>query len=251
MATKSAGKPDVSKARLAALKKLGLLKDVSARGTLSAAQKKSINAQFKKHHAIADAPKGTYHKQDVSQLSPGVRKSLEKSGVSIINGTAFVRTENYKSVKIVRKKYKDSTGAVAYMTGIERETANGRKKSFTIIGSRLEQAQWAERLTRDWEAAHLKEGQFVALQAFDNSPMMRSNTITLDSLLKYESQIKYHDNAEKVREGLKVVVISVKDLSDFDANTKSRKQVNAEKYQRKKKEKKTQTKKLTGRVKRK
>jgi hypothetical protein len=81
--------------------------------------------------------------------------------------------------------------------------------------------------------------------------MARSNTITLDSLYKYESQIKYHDNPDKVRDGLKVVFITVKDLSDFDANTKSRKQVNAEKYQRKKKEKKTQTKKLTGRVKRK
>jgi hypothetical protein len=251
MATKSAGKPDVSKARLAALKKLGLLKDVSARGTLSAAQKKSINAQFKKHHAIADAPKGTYRTQDVSSFSPGVIKSIQQSGISVINGKAFIRTENYKTAKIVRKKYKDSTGGTAYLTGVERESANGRKQTFTIIGSRLEQAQWAERAARDFEAGHLKDGQFVAWQAFDNSPMARSNTITLDSLYKYESQIKYHDNPDKVRDGLKVVFITVKDLSDFDANTKSRKQVNAEKYQRKKKEKKTQTKKLTGRVKRK
>jgi hypothetical protein len=111
-------------------------------------------------------------------------------------------------------------------------------------------AAWQERMIRDFEAGKMKEGDYVALKAFDNSTMARSHTLTLQSLFNYESQIKYNDNPDKVRAGIRVVLISVKELKDLNANEKSKKQKEKEKYHKRKTQKKTATKKLTGRVQR-
>jgi hypothetical protein len=249
MASKKASKPDVNKARLVALQKLGLMRDVKA-SDLSSSQKKAITRDFKKYHDIANAPKGTYKAQDVSDFFPGQIKAIQKSGVTVINGKAYIRADNYDSAKIVKRKYKTGPGMHETIIGIERKSGK-RKTEFEIVGSPVEIAAWRERLVRDYEAGNLKDGQFVALKAFDNSPMARSNTISLDSIFKYESNIQYHGNPDEVRKGLRLVIISVKELRDMDANAKSRRKQNADKYQRKKKEMKTQTRKLTGRVRRK
>lgn len=250
MTSKKPAKQAVSNARLVALQKLGLMRDVSAKAELTASQKKKVAAQFKKYHDIANAPKGTYKAQDVSGFFPGQIKAIEKSGVQVINGKAYIRKDNYDSAKIVKRKYKTGPGTHETIIGIERKSGK-RKTEFEIVGSPVEIAAWRERLVRDYEAGNLKDGQFVALKAFDNSPMARSNTISLDSIFKYESQIKYHGNPDDVRKGLRLVIITVKELRDLAANEKSRRQVNASKYQRKKKEMQTGTRKLSGRVKRK
>jgi hypothetical protein len=249
MASTKTSKPDVNKARLAALQKLGLMRDVKA-SALSSSQKKAITRDFKKYHDIANAPKGTYKAQDVSDFFPGQIKEIQKSGITVINGKAYVRQQGYESVRIVKKKYKTGPGTHDTIIGVDYKT-NKRKSAFHIIGSPVQMASWRERAVRDYAAGNLKEGQFVAWQAYDNSPMARSNTISLDSLFKYESEIKYHGNADEVRDHMRLVIITVKELRDMDANAKSRKQQNADRYQRKKNEKKTQTRKLTGRVRRK
>jgi hypothetical protein len=248
MATKKSAPADASKARLAALKKIGLLPNVSARGKLDDAEKRKVRDAWKKYHTIAEAPKGEFKKQDVSDFFPGQIKAIQKAGVAVINGQAFIRTENYKSVKIVKEKYK-SGSETKYILGVERKT-DDRKKEFEVLGSPVEIAAWRERLVRDFEAGRMKDGQYVALKAFDNSPMARSNTVSLQTIFNYESKIQYHDDPDKVRAGLRLVVITVKDLKDFDANTKSAKQKGKDKYHKRKIQKKTQTKKLTGRVQR-
>lgn len=250
MTSKKPAKQAVSNARLAALQKLGLMRNVSAKAELTASQKKAVARDFKKYHDIANAPKGTYKAQDVSGFFPGQIKAIRKSGIQVINGKAYIRADNYDTVKIVKKKYKTGPGMHDTIIGIERKSGK-RKTEFEIVGSPVEIAAWRERLVRDYAAGNLKDGQYVALKAFDNSPMARSNTISLDSIFKYESNIQYHGNPDDVRAGLRLVIITVKELRDLDANAKSRKQQNAGKYQRKKKEMQTQTRKLTGRVKRK
>ena len=250
MANKTSGKPDVSKARLAALKKLGLMRDVSARGNLSASEKKKIAGQWKKYHTVANAPAGEFKTQDVSDFFPGQIKAVERAGITVINGKAYIRSDNYESTKIVKKKYKTGPGTHETILGIERKS-DKRKSSFEIIGTPTEIAQWRERLVRDYAAGNLKEGQFVALQAFDNSPMARSNTISLDSIMRYEAQIQYHGDAETVRKGLHLVIITVKELKDLAANERTHQQKNAVARKRRKNESKTGTKKLTGRIRRK
>lgn len=250
MASKKPAKQAVSNARLVALQKLGLMRDVSAKGELTSSQKKKVASQFKKYHDVANAPKGEYKAQDVSGFFPGQIKAIEKSGIRVINGKAYVKQQGYESVKIVKKKYKTGPGTHETIIGVDYKT-DKRKSAFHIIGTPTHIAEWRERAVRDYAAGNLKDGQFVAWQAYDNSPMARSNTISLDSLFKYESQIKYHGNPDEVRDHLRLVIITVKELKDFDANAKTRKQQNASKYQRKKKEMATQTRKLTGRVRRK
>jgi hypothetical protein len=250
MTSKKPAKQAVSNARLVALQKLGLMRDVSAKAELSASQKKKVAAQFKKYHDVANAPKGTYKAQDVSGFFPGQIKAIEKSGITVINGKAYVRQQGYESVKIVKKKYKTGPGMHSTIIGVDYKT-DKRKSAFHIIGTPVEIADWRERAARDYYAGNLKDGQFVAWQAYDNSPMARSNTISLDSLFKYESQIKYHGNPDDVRDHMRLVIITVKELKDFDANSKTRRQQNAARYQRKKNEMKTGTRKLTGRIKRK
>lgn len=250
MASKKPAKQAVSNARLVALQKLGLMRDVSAKADLTASQKKKVANEFKKYHEVANAPKGEYKAQNVSDFFPGQIKELEKAGIKVINGKAYVKQHGYESVKIVKRKYKTGPGTHETIIGVDYKT-DKRKSAFHIIGSPVQVANWRERAVRDFAAGNMKDGQFVAWQAYDNSPMMRSNTISLDSLFKYESQIKYHGNPEEVQDHLRLVIITVKELRDFKANEKSRKQQNASKYQRKKKEMKTQTRKLTGRVRRK
>lgn len=248
MVTKKSAPADVSKARLAALKKIGLLPNVSARGKLDANDKRKVREAWKKHHVVAEARPGTFKKQSLSDFFPGQIAEIKKSGIDVINGNAYVRTDNYKSVKIERRKYKID-GETKYIIGVERKY-DERKKEFEIIGSPVQMAAWQERLVRDFEAGKMKEGEYVALKAFDNSTMARSHTISLQGLFNYESKIKYNDNPEKVRAGIRVVVITVKEMKDLNANEKSQKQKEKEKYHKRKTQKKTQTKKLTGRVKR-
>lgn len=250
MTSKKTAPLSVSNARLVALQKLGLMRDVSAKANLTSSQKRKVADLTKKYHEVATAPKGTYKVQDVSGFFPGQVKALERDGVTVINGKAYVRKDNYQDVRIVKKKFATGPGTHETIIGIERKT-DKRKKTFEFIGSPIEQAEWRERLVREYAAGNLKDGQFVALQAYDNSPMARSNTISIESIFKYESQIKYHDDPDKVRRGLKLVIVTVKDFESFSANEKTRKQKGSEKYQRGKKAKQLQVKKLTGRVKRK
>lgn len=249
MATSKSAKVDVSKARLLALKKVGLLTDVSARGTLTDAQKKKVRTAWTKNHAIATAAPGTFKTQDVSDFFPGQIKAIQKSGIHVVNGKAFIRTDGYKSAKIVKEKYK-SDGETHYILGVRRHT-DKRKSQLDIIGSPTEMAEWRERLLRDYEAGKFKEGQYLSLRAFDNAPMSRLNAVTMQTVFNYESRINYHDNPDKVREGIRLVIIDIKVPGSHDINTKDRKQKRKESRVRAKNEKKTGTRKLSGRVQRK
>lgn len=247
MVTKKSAKVDVSKARLSALKKIGLLPNVSARGNLDASTKKKIATQWKKYHDIANAPKDEFHRQDVSDFFPGQIKSIQASGITVINGKAYVRKEGMKTAKIVKVKYSGEAGRVLM---VERKY-NDRKTEREIIGTPVEIAAWRERLVRDYAAGKMKEGDYVGLKAFDNATMARSIGIDLNTIFKYEAQIDYHGKPDEVRKGLRLVVISIKDQKALSENERTSQENQRRKSQVKRKKNQTATRKITTRARRK
>jgi hypothetical protein len=247
MSSKKAQKTtDVNKARLAALKRLGILKDIPSRGNLSDAQKKKVRQEFKKFHAVANASPGEFQKIDITRLSESDKKELKNSGYLIANNKAFIPKQGYDkaSIKQVWKRNPE-TGYQEKTLQITRKKGD-RKVETEYIGKPLEKLEWRERLVREYQAGNFKEGEFIGVKLFDNGKFEREIVLSLDVLFRYLETVKWHDrDTQKLYDNLHLVKIAVKDFRDIGANEKSRKQADHDKYIKRKNSKRNKTLQVT------
>jgi hypothetical protein len=93
---------DINKARLAALKKIGLLPNISNRGKLSEGQKRTVRETYKKYEAVASAPKGTYSNVSVAKLTKHQKEMLTEYGIPVVGNRAYVPVAGFQKVHLAR-----------------------------------------------------------------------------------------------------------------------------------------------------
>lgn len=93
---------DINKARLAALKKIGLLPNISGRKSLSESQKRTVRETYKKYEAVATAPKGTYSNVSAASLSQSQRRLLAEYGIPVIGNRAYVPNAGFQKAQLAR-----------------------------------------------------------------------------------------------------------------------------------------------------
>jgi hypothetical protein len=249
---KPAAKPDVNKARLQALKKLGLMSGVDSRKALTDSQKKKVRTEWKKYHAVANADKGEWTKRDISKLTTSDKKKLADSGYLIAGDKAFIPNQGYDTASIRQQWTKDKkTGKWEKRLEVVRKKGD-RKEEIEYIGKPLDKLEWRDRLLKEYEQGKFKENDYIAVKVFDNGVFEREIVTNINTLFRYISNVSWHDkDKEKMLDNLHIVKISVKDFRDITANQKTRKEENHTRYIRKKKSKATKTKSLVGKVNRK
>jgi len=258
-------KPDINKARLLALKKVGVLKDVSARGKLTDSQKARVRANWKKYHEIVTAPPNSYSTKNISHYDAKDKKALVKSGYKIIGDKIFLDKQGYDkaTVKRVTRSYmepgKKHATRESYVV-VERKKGE-RKTETEFIGTALEKKAWRDRLLSEYTAGDFNKGDFIGIKIGDNGIFRRRMYQSIDDVFKYaEYDFEPHDpntDKEMLLNKMHLVKMSVADYRDLSITEKSKTEKNRDRYQRSKKAKKlgvTKTKSkntLVGRVKRK
>jgi len=245
-----------NKARLAALKKLGLAPSVKIprkkEETFSKSDRDKISKAWSKYSGIANADKGEFVKKNIKNYTENDRKKLKQSGYVVAGDNVFLPTHGYDSASIKTVWTKDKSGKHVKTLEVVRKAGN-RKEETEYIGTRREKMEWRDRLISQYEQGKFKEGDYIGIKVFDNGIFEREIVTSLDKLFQYISQVAWHDrDAQKMLDNLHLVKISIKsgDIRDIAANNKTNKQVNHSNYIRKKNRKATGTKKLSGRVKR-
>ena len=238
-------KPDINKARLLALKKIGVLKDVSARKTLTDSQKATVRKNWKKYSEIVTAPKDTFVKKDVSFFDAREKKALEKSGYKIINNKVFIDKQgsDKASVKRISSRVKGvSDKREKYESYLVVERVKGdRKTEQEFIGSGLQKNNWRDNLLSQYQAGNFQKGDYIGIKIEDGGIFRRRMYQSIDDIFKYASDDFEPKDADTKKEYLlekmHLVKMSVKDYRDLAATEKTKKQKNAERYQRAKKAK--------------
>jgi hypothetical protein len=243
----SSKKPtDVNKARLAALKKLGILKGISSRGSLSETEKRKVRTEFKKFHAVANSAPGEYKAQNISKLSESDKKKLKESGYLISDNRVFLPKQGYDTASIKQVWTRNpKTGYQEKTLQVTRKKGD-RKTETEFIGKPLEKLEWRDRLVSEYQAGKFKEGEFIGVKLFDNGKFEREIVLSLDVLFRYLEHVNWHDkDKRKLYDNLHLVKIAVKDFRDIGSNEKSRKTVDHNKYVKKKNSKATKTLRVT------
>lgn len=245
-------KPDIAKARLLALKSIGILKDTSARGKLTDSQKKTIKKNWDKYHDVITAPKGVYTKKDVSHYDTKEKKALIASGYKIAGDKVFIPNEGYGSATIKRVSNLTTKGKGKFIV-VERKTADGRKTETEYVGTALQKEGWRAKLLNQYEAGNFDKGDYIGVKIGNNGVFRRVMMQTIDDIFKYIlDDFEPHDagtDKEELQDKMILVKMSVKSYRDLGANTQTKKQENQEKYQRQKKRSKlgvSKSKKLVG-----
>lgn len=242
----TAKQQDINKARLAALKSVGVLKTVSGRGKLSDSQKATIRNNFKKYKDIIEAPKGSYVKQDVSFYSSSEKKALQNNGYKIIDGKAYIDKEGNKSAKIRRvgryiKNPGDKKEHYESFVVVDRVDATGRKTEREFAGTSIKVNSWQERLISQYQAGEFDKGEYIGVKIGENGIFRRRLYQSINDLFKYiDEDFTPHDertDKNMLLNKLRLVKISVKDYRDLALTEKTKKQKNSERYQRTKKAK--------------
>lgn len=239
-------KPDANRARLAALKKLGLLKSIPARGELSDAQKKKIRTEFKKYHDIANAAPGQYKVQSAKALSDSDKKKLKDSGYKIVADKVYLPTQGYDSASIKQVWVRNKKTGLKEKTLVVTRKKGDRKIEQEYIGKPIEKMQWRDRLLDEYQAGKFKDGDYVGVKLFDNGRFERQTVMSIDVLFRYlEDKKNWHDRDEqKLYDNLHLVKITVHRFSDL-ADDDSRKARDHAKYIASKNRKKTKTLSVT------
>jgi hypothetical protein len=238
---------DVNKARLAALKKLGVLKSVPLKGKLSDTQKSKIRKEFKKFHAVANAAPGDFKVQSIKALSKSDRDKLKQSGYLMANDKIFIPTQGYDKASIkqiwVRNK---KTGYQEKTLVVTRKDKLGRKEEEEYIGKPNEKLEWRDRLVKEYQDGKFKDGEFIGVKLFDNGKFEREIVLSLEVLFRYLEHVNWHDrDKNKLHDNLHLVKIKVKDFRDIGVNDRSDKDKEHRKYLKKKSAKKTKTLRVT------
>jgi hypothetical protein len=237
-------KPDINKARLLALKKVGVLKDVSGRGNLTDSQKARIRSNWKKYHEVVTAPKGSYTTKDISHYETKEKRALAKSGYKIINDKIYIDKQgnDKATVKRVTSAVKKPDGKIKRETYVVVERKKGERKTETeFIGTATEKEMWRDRLLKEYTAGQFSKGDFIGIKIGDNGIFQRRLYQSIDDIFKYaEYDFDPRDpgtDKEMLLNKMHLVKLSVKDYRDLGATEKSKKQKNSERYQRSKKSK--------------
>jgi hypothetical protein len=241
-------KPDINKARLLALKSVGVLKDVSARGKLTDSQKATVRKNWKKYHEVVTAPKGTYVKKDVSYYSAKEKKALKDSGYKIIEGKLFIDKQGSDTVSVKRtSNYDEKTGKKKakpdeFIVVVRKK--GDRKEETEFIGASLQKEKWRENLLAQYEAGGFKKGDYIGIKIGDNGIFRRRMYGSMNELFAY-AEYDFdpkdggkHGDKDFLLNKMHLVKMSVKDYRDLAATEKTKKQQNSERYQRSKKTKK-------------
>lgn len=210
------GKVDI-KARLLALKKLGYLPNVSARGTPDATTRKRINDTFRKHGKLADAfASGKYNRQSVANYLPGELAALKSAGVQVVDGKAYVPVQDGVSAKLVRRKEKID-GQLRKSVMVERKMKNGEIET-EYVGSPLDAYDRRNRFQRQYEELKLEKGEFFGVKTFENGRFKRAYFNSLSSFEKYEERaMNWHTgDRELVREHMHLVKLNTQDLAELE-----------------------------------
>ena len=243
----STKKPDISKARLLALKQVGILKDVSARGKLTDSQKATVRKNWKKYHEIVTAPKGAYVKKDVSYYTNKEKKALAASGYKIIEGKVFIDKQGNDSVSLKRtSNYDEKSGkkkakADEFIVVVRKK--GDRKEETEFIGTSLQKEKWRENLLAQYEAGDFKKGDYIGIKIGDGGIFRRRMYGSISDLFAY-AEYDFdpkdggkHGDKDFLLNKMHLVKMSVKDYRDLAATEKTKKQKNADRYQRAKKSK--------------
>jgi hypothetical protein len=234
------------KNRLLALKGIGVLKDVSARGKLSDSQKTTVRRNWKKYSDIAEAKKGSYVKQDVSYFSSQEKKALQDNGYKIINGKAFIDKEGNKTAKIRRVgKYITLPGEKKQhyesFIVVDRVDETGRKWEREFAGTSIKVNTWQEKMIAQYEAGEFGKGEFIGVKIGEGGVFRRRLYQSINDLFKYMDEDFEPKDARTDKNMLlnkiRLVKITVKDYRDLALTEKTKKQVNSDRYQRSKRRK--------------
>lgn len=242
-------KVDPNKARLSSLKKLGLLKDVDARKPLTESTKKKIRNDWKKYHAIANAPKSEFYIKDVSHYENFEKKQLEKSGYHIINNKLYIDKQGAKNVSIKRSltKYSKKKGDQIVTIEIERKR-NGRKGQIEYVTTNIDGLSLRDRFIQQYEAGHFKEGDFIGIKLYENGAFRSVMYQSIDDVFKY-AEFDFvpndpRDSKEELQNNMRLVRMQFDHYSERAEEERSRKEINKARRVKSVQSKKTATKKL-------
>ena len=235
----------MNKARLSALKTIGILKDVPARGKLTDSQKTTVRKNWKKYHEIVTAPKGAYVKKDISHYDAKEKKARANSGYKIINNKIFIDKQgsDKATVKRISSRIKnpgDKKEKYESYVVVDREKS-GRKIEREFIGTSLQKEGWRANLLSQYQAGEFKKGDYIGIKIGDNGIFQRRMYGSMDEIFAYaEFDFDPKDagtDKNSLLNKMHLVKMSVKDYRDLASTEKTKKQKNSERYQRSKKAK--------------
>jgi hypothetical protein len=240
-------KPDINKARLLALKSVGVLKDVSARGKLTDSQKATVRKNWKKYHEIVTAPKGSFVKKDVSYYTAKEKKALKDSGYKIIDDKLYVDKQGSDSVSVKRmtnydeKSGKKKAKADEFIVVVRKK--GDRKTEEEFIGTSIQKENWRQKLLAQYEAGGFKKGDYIGVKIGEGGIFRRRMYGSLAEIFAYAIDDfeprdgGIHGDKAFLLNQMHLVRMSVKDYRDLASTEKTKKQKNQERYQRAKKAK--------------
>lgn len=245
-------KDDPNKARLSALKKLGLMKDVDARKSLSDSTKKKIRNEWKKYHAIANAPKSEFYIKDVAHYENFEKKQLEKSGYAIINNKLYINKEGAKAVEITRSLSKYDKSKSKQVVSIEikryRNGKGDRKYETEFVTTGTNKMTLRERFVQQYQDGKFKEGDYIGIKLYENGAFRRIADHNLDKIYRYaEYEFEPNDprtDKTKLQNDMRLVKLSYDHYSERAATERSKKDINKVRRTKSINSKKTATKKL-------
>ena len=191
------------------------------KGPLTDAKKKKLKKLTDEWGAIAANPKD-FKKVSIKDLGPASVAALKKTGYKVQGTTAYIPLQGYETAEIKREFKKDKDGTFKRVLTVQRKindpgTTTVRKTAKEIIGSPAEKMTWRDKLQAEHDELKPGDKEVLALKVFDNSPMVRSESWTLEKIFAYAERIKWDTSvlsSETLRDNLHLVLINVKDNNE-------------------------------------
>lgn len=252
---------NIANARLSALKKIGVLSDISNRGNLTDSQKARVREAYKEYEPVITAPKGTYSNVSANKLTASQINSLKEYGIPVVNGRAFVPTSGFQKAtlrqttvlapgKSRNRFFRSPTSAVEITRKLE--VSEGEKKFTKIerelispIAANSMEARIDEMVRR---LGPLKKGEHYAIKTKGNRVYRRGSAFSADSLKTYvfrvgasgSRNVESPLNEEDFFHDIQVVKIkSDNDGFQYDPSEITQKKFQSQKSARSRKRKKT------------
>lgn len=209
------------KARISNSDKLKLLHSVgigkelkpTKKSPLSKSESSKVSRLWSKYDNVAKNP-GAFQKVNISKFSERDQKTFNKNKYAVVGNTMYVPKEYAEKVSIKNVWTKDEDGNPIKVLKVRREYPASMKKSPTetlLHSNGLEFMDWRARILHEYENGKYPEGTVIALKVYDNSPMIRSNRIDINELLKYGEGIQWklqgRQTVEQLQDNLHLVII--------------------------------------------
>lgn len=236
----STKKMSTAEARLSALKKLGILKEIkkpTKANPLTKTQEAKIRDVYKSVSAAANTP-SNFTKISLKNLQKTDIQNLKKSGYMVYGNTAFVGKQGYDKVSI-KKDYVKTDDGLKRVVNIVRKTNNGRKIEEEIVASAGDKFNLRERLQEEYTLKRIKNGDYFGLKVFDNGFFERRIFTDFDSMMNYlehDISVNTKDISEDdFKNNIHIVKIKIKDISEmYELGESKKKAANRRQYANKK-----------------